>query len=250
MTEFLHQPLFLETSLLAFIGISAIMILGSSLQASAGFGSGLVAIPLLGLVDIRLVPGPILFAYIFLNFFMCWKDRQEISIATQKALVSGLALGSILSLFALFYITQEYFPVIAAVLVLLGVALSLFATNLTLNTLTLFISGSLAGIMSTLAGLSGPPMALALQFQKPPYIRANLGVAFIFASLFSIAVLLTKERFHVNDMALGSLMIPGMFIGFIAGKRFSEHLKPKASRWLILGISTASALSLLYKSLV
>lgn len=249
MIELLHQPLFLETSLLVFLAISAIVILGSSLQASAGFGSGLVAIPLISLVDLRFIPGPIIFAYIFLNLFMSWKDRQDISKPTLKGLVSGLAFGSILSFFALFFITPEYFPVIAALLVLLGVGLSLFATSIKLDTRTLVISGTLSGIMSTLAGLSGPPMALALQFQKPSFIRANLGVAFIFASLFSIAVLFSKERFHINDMALGSLMVPGMILGFIAGKHLSKNLKPKASRWMILGISTASALSLLYKSL-
>lgn len=249
MIEFLHQPLLLDVSLLDFIGITFIMMLGAALQASAGFGSGLVAVPLIVLIDTRLVPGPILFAYIFLSVFIVLKERKHVSQTTQHALISGLAFGSALSLFALFFIANEHFPIIAAMMVLLGVFLSLFRKGLTLNGKTLFISGSLSGIMSTLAGLSGPPMALALQFEKPEFIRANLAFAFIFASLFSIAVLLLKGRFHLEYLALGSLMVPGMFLGFLLGKSLSAYLNAQLSRWMILGISTASALSLLYKSL-
>lgn len=249
MFNFFHQNILLDINLLSFLLITAIMVSGASLQASAGFGSGLVAVPLLGLIDIRLVPGPILFAYLFLCTFMLWRERHEVSIRYQSFLVSGLALGSAISFIALFFIKNNHFPIIAATMVLLGVFISLFKKGLKLSSSSLFISGSLSGFMSTLAGLSGPPMALALQFEKPAFVRANLSFAFIFASLFSIAVLVFKGIFHTEDIFLGSLLVPGMFLGFMLGKSFSHYLNAKISRWIILFLSTASALSLIYKTL-
>src|SRR5690606_38937991 len=121
-------------------------------------------------------------------------------------LISGLALGSLLSLIPLYYISLTHFPMIAAVLVLIGVGLSLFHSHIALSGKNLLLGGTVSGIMNTLAGLSGPPMALLLQFQSPTFIRANLAVAFIFASLFSIAILTFRELFHGEDVLLGLVM--------------------------------------------
>jgi hypothetical protein len=41
---------------------NAIMLIASALQASVGFGLALLAVPLLALLDPRLVPGPMLLA--------------------------------------------------------------------------------------------------------------------------------------------------------------------------------------------
>jgi hypothetical protein len=48
--------------LITIIASNAIMSIASSLQASVGFGLALLAVPLLALVDPRLVPGPMLLA--------------------------------------------------------------------------------------------------------------------------------------------------------------------------------------------
>jgi uncharacterized membrane protein YfcA len=249
MADFLNYTLGFDISLLDFLLMTAVIILGSSLQASAGFGSGLVAVPLLGLIDYRLVPCPILFAYLFLCSFMAWRERSEISLFHQKHLISGIAIGTFIALLLLFFISEDYFPLIAATLVLGGVGLSLFQSDINLNKSTLTFSGTLSGIMSTLAGLSGPPMALVLQFQQPAFIRANLALAFVFASTFSIIVLYFKSIFQMEDVFIGSFLIPGMFIGVLLGSPVSKLISAKHSRWLILSLASLSGISLLFKSL-
>lgn len=249
MINYVSQTLFLDISVLQILLLTLVMIAGATLQASAGFGSGLVAVPLLGLIDPRLVPGPILFAYLFLCAFMAWQERQHITLFHQKHLIAGLFFGTLLSLLILSFISVNYFPVIAALFVLLGVALSFFQKEIALKASNLFLGGSISGLMSTLAGLSGPPMALLLQFQSAAFIRANLSFAFIFASLFSISALLSKQLFSLLDIGLGFLLVPGMFIGFLLGRSLSAYLQATHSRYLIIVISSLSAVSLLIKSI-
>lgn len=249
MSEILNSEIFLNLSLLKIILISLVMISGATLQSSAGFGSGLVAVPLLGLIEPRFVPSPILFAYLFLCAFMAFQERKYIKLSTQSYLVLGLAFGAGISLIMLNFISVNYFPIIAALFVLSGVALSLFQKNIPLKKSYLFIAGSVSGLMSTLAGLSGPPMALILQFQSPAYIRANLSTAFIFASLFSISALYFKHLFTIQDIWLGLILVPGMFIGFLSGRLLARYLHAQQSRWLIIIISSLSAISLLIKSI-
>lgn len=250
VSAFLSQTLFLELSVLSVLLITAIMMLGAALQASAGFGSGLLAVPLLGLVDVRLVPAPVLFAYIFLSAFIFLREREAVSYQHQKFLITGLAFGSVLSLIPLYYIPLTLFPMVAAVLVLIGVGLSLFHSHIPLSRNNLLLGGTVSGLMNTLAGLSGPPMALVLQFQSPSFIRANLALAFIVASCFSIAILAFKGLFSMSDMVLGSIMVPGMFMGVLVGQKFTRSLNAQHSRWIILTLASASAFSLLVKSLL
>ena len=246
----LNEVLIFDLSLLQLLLITLCMIAGASLQGSAGFGSGLVAVPLLGLIDLRLVPGPILFSYIFLNLLMSWRERQHISLFHVQHMSFGLVLGTIFGIILLVSVDQHYFPVLAAVIVLTGVLLSFISKEIVISRNNLTAAGSLSGLMSLIAGLSGPPIALLLQHQQGAFIRANLAVTFVFASLLSIAALTINQRFYLIDIWLGFCLLPGMALGFIVGQVLAKHISAKQGRFLIIFISAASAISLLVKSLL
>ena len=57
---------------------SLIMVAGSLLQASIGFGIALFVVPLLVLLNPAFVPGPMLFASLFLASLMALRGREAI----------------------------------------------------------------------------------------------------------------------------------------------------------------------------
>ncbi len=246
----LNEVIVFDLTLLQLLLITLCMIAGASLQGSAGFGSGLVAVPLLGLIDLRLVPGPILFSYIFLNLLMSWRERRHISLFHVQHMSSGLVLGTILGIILLVNVEQHYFPLLAAVIVLTGVLLSFISKEIQISRSNLTIAGSLSGLMSLIAGLSGPPIALLLQHQQPAFIRGNLAVTFVFASLLSISALAINQRFYLTDIWLGFCLLPGIALGFVFGQILAKHISAEQSRFLIIFISAASAISLLLKTLL
>ncbi|AOT09752.1 sulfite exporter TauE/SafE family protein [Pseudoalteromonas luteoviolacea] len=240
----------MDLSVVDIILITLIMATGSFLQASAGFGSGLVAIPLLGFIEPQLIPGPLLFAYLFLTIFMAHRERDHLSRFHIRNTGVGLVIGTLIGTLVLLNINSQAFPTIASILVLFGVVLSFMTSSFALTRLNICSSGLVAGVMSTLAGLSGPPLALLLQFQSAPFVRANLAVAFVFSSLLSIAALALTGHFSATSLYLGLCLVPGMYLGYFFGQPVSRLISQKQSRYTILLISTLSALSLMYKEMV
>jgi uncharacterized protein len=245
----LNEVLLFDLTLLQLLLITLCMIAGASLQASAGFGSGLVAVPLLGLIDLRLVPGPILFAYIFLNLMMSWRERAHISAFHVQHMSFGLFIGTLFGVVLLVSVEQRYFPLLAASIVLAGVLLSFISKEIQVNRNNLTFAGSLSGLMNLIAGLSGPPIALLLQHQQPGFLRANLAVTFVFASFLSIAALALNQRFYWTDIWLGFCLLPGIVLGFVVGQMLAKYISAEQSRILIIVISTVSALLLIAKSI-
>lgn len=228
--------------------ITIIMIVGSCLHASAGFGSGLVAVPLLGLINSQLLPGPILFAYLFLTVFMTWREREHLDPFHIRHTVGGLFIGTFIGAVILVNIDSQAFGSAAALMVLTGVCLSFVKASFLLNRFNIQVTGTAAGLMSTLAGLSGPPLALLLQFQPAPFVRANLAAAFIFSSLLSIAALQLTDNFSIQSIYLGFCLVPGMYMGYFLGQPVAKRISQQHSRYAILVISTLSALSLMLKA--
>jgi uncharacterized protein len=79
--------------------ITCVITLGAILQASTGLGAGLVIVPPLGLINLELVPGPVIFASLALSSLMAWQDRKSIKFLNLGTLVAGLiavtALGAL-----------------------------------------------------------------------------------------------------------------------------------------------------------
>ncbi|MGH8593728.1 MAG: sulfite exporter TauE/SafE family protein, partial [Gammaproteobacteria bacterium] len=58
---------------------ACVITLGAVLQASTGLGAGLIIVPLLGLISLELVPGPLIFASLALSFLMAYRGRNSIN---------------------------------------------------------------------------------------------------------------------------------------------------------------------------
>ena len=57
------------------LAASAIITLGATVQATVGFGLGLVAAPVLLLIEPRLVPGPLMSEGVILSLLIAYRDR-------------------------------------------------------------------------------------------------------------------------------------------------------------------------------
>jgi uncharacterized membrane protein YfcA len=76
---------------------------------------------------------------------------------------------------ALTAIRTAHLSKVFAILVLLAVALSVSGLRVRPTRPALFAGGGAAGVMGTMVGIHGPPMALVLQHARPDQARAMLG---------------------------------------------------------------------------
>lgn len=227
-----------------------IVAVACSVQASAGFGANLLAIPLLVQIDTELVPGPMLAASFVLNALMLLRDRQAVSLAAVGSAVAGRIPGTVLGVVALFYLSERglEFVVVAVVLGIVGVSAVGRAPKRSSS--TLFGAGVISGFTASTAGIGGPPVALVLQDAPGPEIRGSMGGFFVLGSVITISGLALSGNFGLRELQLAVTLVPGAIAGFIASRWLVGPLDRGYTRAAVLTLSSIAALALLARLLL
>jgi uncharacterized membrane protein YfcA len=227
----------------------AIMIVaaGSALQAATGMGMALFAAPLLALIDPAFVPGPALCAVMALSAAVAWRERTFIDRRILFVSLLGFSAGCAISAVLLaVLIGRDLGPVFAA-LILTAVFLSMAGLHIRITKLALLIGGVASGILGTMAGIQGPPIALVLQHEAPDRLRATLCAFFASGSLVSLLALGAAGVFGIGELGLGLELMPGVPLGFAIAPVFARRIGRPQARAAVLIISTLSALALLLR---
>src|SRR5437660_4392943 len=94
---------------LEFAAATLIMAIGSAFQAAVGLGLALLVVPFLALIDMRFVPGPMLFAGIAPTVATAWRDHPEIDRGQLGLSLIGLTIGTGVGAIALTFVAPAYF---------------------------------------------------------------------------------------------------------------------------------------------
>lgn len=225
------------------------IILASAVQASAGLGFVMVAAPLIGLVNLAYLPGPILFANFFLSFSMLLRDGRSLALEEVGPLGIGLIAGTVLGALLLTLIPAESLGVLFGVVILGAVALSLFAPQVALTGRNVLLGATGGGFTGIVAGMHAPPLVMLYQREKPEKIRATFAVVFVFGCLLALSALHLAGRFGEHEVRLGASLLPGIAIGYAFGRIAAGKVSQHAARAAMLTISAIGGMMLLVKSL-
>jgi uncharacterized membrane protein YfcA len=235
---------------IAFLIANLILGVGAALQGSVGYGMGLLATPVLVLIEPRMIPGPFLLAALALTVLMASRERQAMDSRDVGWLVAGLIPGALLGVLALARLPQRTFSIVFGVAVLAAVLMSASGLRLPVRRSVLGTAGFIGGVMSILSGMSGPPAALVLQDEAPQRLRATLSVFFIANSLISIAMLIPAGRFGVFEIELAAVQLPGILLGYLISSHLVARLGGRSLRPVILGLSALTAIVVILKQVL
>jgi len=234
------MPSLEPTTFQLFAG-SLIMVMGSLLQASIGFGIALFVVPLLVLLNPAFVPGPMLFASLFLASIMAFRGWNSVDSKKLGLAGVGLFIGTAAGALGLMMIAADKWPKLFAVFILLAVALSASGIRIPVTGKNLVTAGIVSGLMGTISGIHGPPMALLYQRETGNIVRATLAVFFVMAYAIALFALGTIGLFGKKEFLMGLTLAPGVVAGYLAA-RFSTKLLDQGS-WLRIAILTVASLS-------
>jgi uncharacterized protein len=232
--------------LILFIAIM-IVAAGSALQAATGMGMALFAAPLLVLIDPAFVPGPALCAVIALSAAVAWREGAAIDRRILFVALLGLTVGSAIGAVLLRLLIGHDLSRVFAALILVAVGLSVAGLRVRTNKPALLIGGAASGILGTMAGVQGPPIALVLQHEAPDRLRATLCAFFASGGLVSLLALAAAGTFSIGELGLGLELLPGVALGFAIAPVFARRIERRQARAAVLVISTLSALALLMR---
>lgn len=199
-------------------------------QAGLGMGFGLVAAPLLAVLDPELVPAPMLVLGLVTSAWVAARDPSQIRWPEVWLASGGRLVGAGLVAVVLALADRAIFSVVFAVMIGLAVGLSALGLRLRCTRPRLVLLGALSGVIGTVTSVGGPVIALLYQDRPPREARATLSAFFVVGCVVSLGMLAAAGLAGLRDLWLAAIMAPPMVAGMLLGKRvqgrFDRRYRP------------------------
>jgi uncharacterized membrane protein YfcA len=222
---------------------------GACLQGTIGFGLGLLATPIVALVDPAMVPGPLIMVAGLLTLLVLRRDRDHVDLRGVGWALAGRVPGTVLGALAVAALPERPLLVTLGLLILAAVAMSVAGRVVARSAKTLLLAGAVSGVMATAASIGGPPIALAYQDASGPLLRGTLSAFFLVGSVLSLASLAVFGEFGGQQLVISLLLVPFMLVGNALAPLATRRLDPARTRAVVLTVSTLSAVLLLTREL-
>lgn len=237
-----HWPALLVATIAVFAG--------SVVQGSTGLGLGLVAAPILLLINPIFVPGPLLVLALVISSLMTTREWRSIDRRGLGIALCGRVPGTIFAGVTISLIPNSIFGLIFGGLVLIAVLSNLSGWRAALTSRNLLTAGFASGYMGTLTSIGAPPIALVYASSDPTKSRSTMAAFFVVGSAFSLLTLVYFGRFSTEQMIASAIFLPPLFFGFWASSYAVRYIDQRIARLAVLLLSGVSAIVLIGKSLM
>ena len=216
----------------------------------AGFGSGLISVPLMLLfLDIKLVVPTILILDIISPILVLIKYKKFIKKTHLIPLVIGALFGVMLGTY--FLVTHESMLLKK----IFGITVILFALNMLFPKIKLqavnrwfgVIAGFISGVLGAMFKTSGPPAVIYLnhQIKKKLYFRSTILAYFLISNLWTLLLFVYSDLITAPVLHLSLILIPVMIIGLIIGSKIHIDVSETLFKKMISIILIVSGILLL-----
>lgn len=243
----------LDVSLVAtpqvFLLACIAVLLGSVMQGLSGVGLGLVAAPVVILIDPSIGPGPLLVLAMLVSILMLLRQRGPLDRPGLALTLSGRVVGSLLGAAIYALLPIAVFGIVFGFLILFGVCLTAFGYSVERTPRNLVTAGFTSGIMGTLTSAGSPAIALIYHKSEGETARSTLAAFFFVSSAISILALFLSGKFSLLQAAESLLFVPAMVLGFLMSGMIAKRVSQRQVRGMVLTVSAVSASALLARSL-
>jgi uncharacterized membrane protein YfcA len=236
-------------TLLEFFLAAGAVLLGSIIQSVSGVGGGFLMVPLLAMINVAFLPGPMIFATLALSILMAWREREHIAYTHVASLALATVPGAYMGAWLLTRVPADRLGVIFGSMILLAIGIAAFGLKFRLTRFSSIVAGLTAGTMGASSGIGAPAIAVLFQDRAGPNIRATLALIYTLCSLLIVAVLVTAGRFSLADAQLGFLLMPGMLLGYVVSRPLTVRFDSGGARFAVLAVSGIAAVTLIVNSL-
>lgn len=227
-----------------FLIVAAAVTAASCLQASIGFGIGMVAAPVVALVDPALVPGTIIMLATVVTLLITILDRTHLDPAGTGWALLGRLPGAALGALLVAALPYRVLALLIAGTVLAGVAVTAAGWRPRPRRLTLLSAGAVSGLMGTATSIGGPPMALVWQSSDVPRLRSNMSAYSLAGSVISLCALWLNGEVDASMAGSFAALLPAAVAGCLVSRLVNRRLNRERLRWTAVAVSVAGAVTL------
>ncbi|ABL82010.1 MULTISPECIES: sulfite exporter TauE/SafE family protein [unclassified Nocardioides] len=233
------------TDLLLVAGVAAVVfVVAAMAQAITGFGSALVAVPLLALVvhPIAAVVAATAMSLV-LTSGAAWRERSHLDGPAARTLtvtgIVGMPVGLVLLGLADESRLQAWIAGAMLVMVLL------VASGARIGARGLPVAGLVSGALLTSTGMNGPPLVMALLDREPRRYRATLQGVFAAQDVVAVVAFLVLGYVDGEVALLTASGVVGLPVGWRLGDAVFHKIPAARLRPLVIGGLLVTAASML-----
>jgi len=233
------------------IGIIAVVIVAASaLQASIGFGMGMLAAPVIGLIDPTLLPGTIIILAVLLTGTVALRERAHLDLPGAGWALVGRIPGSLAGAWLVVVLPASGLAWAVAIVVLGGIVMAVSGWAPVPGRVSLITAGAASGVMGTATSIGGAPMALIWQRSRGPQLRGTMSAFFLVGSSISLIALASLGSVSPRTLQLAAWMVPAVLVGYVLSRFVNRFLNHRRLRLTALTASALGAVLLIAAQLV
>lgn len=231
-------------SVTGFVVVALAVVLASCLQASIGFGMGMLAAPVVALIDPALVPGTLIMFATLVTLMVTVVEREHVDLRGTGWAMAGRVPGTVVGALLVASLPERGLALLLAGVVLLGVVLATFGWAPQPHRPNLLAAGAASGLFGTATSIGGPPMALVWQRSTGAVLRGTMSGFFLVGSVFSLAMLAATGSVGPYTLTTFAVLAPAPIVGYGLSRLVNRHLNPRRLRWTAIVVSALGAVLL------
>ena len=238
----------LEPGVVLLVGLAVLA--GAAVQGSVGLGLGLVAAPVMALLDPTLVPATILLVTSLLPLLTSVRELDHVDWSGLRFALAGRLPGIVLGSWIVVTQPARTTAVVVAVVVLGAVVLSATTWEARPTPRALLLAGVVSGVSGTATSIGGPPVAVLYQRVSGSTLRSTMGVYFLVGNVLSGSALALAGAIGQREVLRALALVPFLLVGFWLSGPLRSRVDAQWLRPAVLGLSAAGAIALLVRTLL
>ena len=234
--------------------ISVIILLTSVIQATAGFGFSLLAVPLMVLfIDLHQAVIIATLLGTVSNFGQAWQLRHHHDREISKIFIIASFLCAPFGLALFRYGNQNVMKALLGCAVLFGVWMLARGRDLQHAHKALdWTMGWVSGVLLMATSTNGPPIVFTLQARRlsPEVQRATLNLIFSVTGVSSVIIFAVAGKIQLDELRVALFTTPLMLIGVFIGTRVRVHIDAVRFKRMVLVLLTLGGVSSLVSAFV
>lgn len=237
-------------SLSAYLVMGLTIAVASCLQASIGFGMGMLSAPVLALIDPSVLPELLIMLAALVTLIVAVRERQSLDLHGAGWAMVGRLPGTAIGALLVVVLPERGLALMLASVVLLGVVLNWVGWAPYPDRPNLVAAGAASGLFGTAVAIGGPPMALIWQGRAGAALRGTMSGFFLVGSAVSLAMLLMAGTVDRHSIVSLLLLLPAAALGYVLSLYVNRYLDARRLRFTAIAVSTVGAVILIAQQLV
>lgn len=222
-----------------WVGVFAVVAVAAAAQAVSGFGSALIATPV-----VAVLVGPheavvgLTMISIVLVAMLSLRSRGHVDGSITLTISAAAIVGMPIGLLVLQRADDRTLTAIIASVVIVFAVLLWRGLRLPRGRVTDGLAGFVAGTLSTSTGTSGPPIVIALSNEQmsPSAFRGTISAIFLVQGCAALIVFAIGGQISSGALGVALAGLPGLIVGSYVGEHGFRRLDAERFRRVVFGM--------------